>query len=188
MIETFKEDEPDFKQFKRDIVKASIVIIGFAIIICAFFLSLKMGFDSNPLERSARDRYSMVPKFTFVDPKPTRTIGLHYLKVFVNLEFRKVLEPEIVLRQTALETGWYTSKNCVDRNNIFGMTGGKKTKTNPEGYKIYTSWRKGVIAYKEWQDRNYNPNYCGTYYDFLEHIGYATSPTYTDKLKQIKFR
>jgi len=44
MIHTHREDEPDFKQFKRDIVKASIVMLCFTIIICAFFLSLKMGF------------------------------------------------------------------------------------------------------------------------------------------------
>jgi len=67
------------------------------------------------------------------------------------------------------------------------MKGGKQTKTNPEGYKIYPSWKHSVQAYKAWQDRNYKPWYCGSYYDFLEHIGYATSNEYTDKLKMIKF-
>jgi len=68
------------------------------------------------------------------------------------------------------------------------MKGGYITNDNPNGYKIYSNWRESVLDYRKWQDRNYNPEYCGTYYDFLEHIGYATSPTYTDKLKQIKFR
>jgi hypothetical protein len=47
MIETHKEEEIEFKTFNRDIIKAAVVIVGSAIIICAFFLSLKMGFDSN---------------------------------------------------------------------------------------------------------------------------------------------
>lgn len=100
----------------------------------------------------------------------------------------EIYEPEIVLRQSILETGWWTSKNCVERNNIFGMKGGKVTDDNPEGYMIYEDWKASVRAYKEWQLRKYNPDYCGTYYDFLESVGYAESPEYTNKLKQIKLK
>ena len=157
----------------------SSVIIVFAVAVL-WHITPNM-VDPKPVSVSAN-----ASRFLVINPKPTRTIGLDNLSVYAYLAINHVYERKIVLKQTILETGWYTSKNCRDRNNIFGMKGGKETPTNPEGYKIYPSWKHSVKAYKSWQERNFDPEYCGSYYDFLEHIGYATSPEYVEKLKGIK--
>lgn len=92
---------------------------------------------------------------------------------------------DIVLRQSFLETGWYTSHNCLERNNLFGMKGGKKTEDNPNGYATYENWHQSIRAYKTWQRHKYGDSDTN-YYDFLEHSGYAESPTYIEKLKSFK--
>ncbi len=84
---------------------------------------------------------------------------------------------EIVLRQAVLETGWFKCTNCsLSRNNIFGFYYKKR-------YLEYDSWKDCVAYYKRWQDRHYTG---GDYYDFLAKVGFATSPTYIQKLKSIK--
>ncbi len=91
---------------------------------------------------------------------------------------------DIVLRQSILETGWYTSYNCLNRKNLFGMRGAAKTDDNPNGYMTYKNWQYSCRAYLRWQRRKYGDS-DQNYYDFLNEIGYAESPTYTDKLKSI---
>lgn len=185
MIETFKPEE-EF-DFNKAIKEMCVIMFVAAFIICSgMFIISRIPTAYSDTKPVATQNIAIDRKLT-VFPKPTRTIGLDKLSVYAYLAINHVYERKIVLRQTILETGWYTSKNCQDRNNVFGMKGGKQTKTNPNGYKIYPSWKHSVQAYKSWQDRNYNPEYCGSYYDFLEHVGYATSTEYTDKLKMIKF-
>lgn len=79
---------------------------------------------------------------------------------------------EIVLRQAIHETGWLRSHNCQKRNNLFGMKGGLKTESNPNGYEIYRTWQESVFAYRLWQIRNYGDSQQN-YYEFLKEIGYA---------------
>ena len=85
--------------------------------------------------------------------------------------------PEIVLKQAILETGWLKCTKCsLTKNNIFGFYYKKK-------YISFDNWLECVDYYKRWQDRHYKG---GDYYQFLKDVGYATSPTYVQKLKQIK--
>jgi flagellum-specific peptidoglycan hydrolase FlgJ len=93
---------------------------------------------------------------------------------------------EIVLRQAILETGWFESYNCRVRHNLFGFRHrSKTTDDNKNGYFIFDNWKDSVKYYEEWQDKYYKG---GDYYEFLEEIGYATSPTYVEKLKGISIR
>lgn len=85
---------------------------------------------------------------------------------------------EIVLRQAILETGWFESYNCVKRNNLFGFR-------HRGGYLVFNHWQESIDYYIKWQYKYYNG---GDYYAFLEDIGYASSPTYTQKLKSITIR
>ncbi len=103
--------------------------------------------------------------------------------------YREIMKEEIkfadiVLRQAILETGWFTSYNCLVRNNLFGMKGGVKCSENPNGYKIYDNWIQSIRAYKRWQRHNYGDS-DQNYYEFLKGIGYAESPNYIEKLKSI---
>ena len=85
--------------------------------------------------------------------------------------------PEIVLKQAILETGWLKCTKCsLNKNNIFGFYYKKK-------YISFDNWLECIDYYKRWQDRHYKG---GDYYQFLKDVGYATSPTYVQKLKQIK--
>ena len=85
--------------------------------------------------------------------------------------------PEIVLRQVILETGWLKCTKCsLTKNNIFGFYYKKK-------YIAFDSWLDSIDYYKRWQERHYKG---GDYYQFLITIGYATSPSYVQTLKQIK--
>lgn len=91
---------------------------------------------------------------------------------------------DIVLRQSLLETGWYKSYNCTERNNLFGMTGGTKTPDNKHGYKIYKNWTQSVSRYKVWQAERLTPD-VSNYYQFLRDWRYAESEDYERKLKGI---
>ena len=85
--------------------------------------------------------------------------------------------PDIVLKQAILETGWLKCTKCsLTKNNIFGFYYKKK-------YIAFENWLDCINYYKRWQDRHYKG---GDYYQFLKDVGYATSPTYVQKLKQIK--
>lgn len=86
--------------------------------------------------------------------------------------------PEIVLAQAQLETGHYTSYSCLKRNNLFGMYN-SRTGT----YMQFPHWTICVSAYKEYiQKYDSIPK---DYYKFLDKLGYAEAPDYTDKLKSI---
>ncbi|MCB9196467.1 MAG: glucosaminidase domain-containing protein [Flavobacteriales bacterium] len=109
----------------------------------------------------------------FVDAVPDLTPE----NVYNQLEKFGVEHPEIVLRQSILETGWFECKSCsLQHNNIFGFRYKKK-------YIEFDNWVEAVKYYKHWQDERYNG---GDYYHFLKSVGYATSPTYISKLKSIK--
>jgi hypothetical protein len=94
---------------------------------------------------------------------------------------------EIVLRQVLLETGHFTSHNCLKRNNLLGMKGGVKDSSNVYGYKIYDHWRHSIQAYKIWQSERITED-CADYYDFLSQWKYAESPEYENKLKSIDIK
>lgn len=97
--------------------------------------------------------------------------------VYAQLEKYDIKHPEIVLRQSILETGWYECQYCsLQHNNIFGFRYKKK-------YLEFDNWVEAVKYYKKWQEKRYKG---GDYYVFLKSIGYATSKTYISKLKSIK--
>lgn len=114
------------------------------------------------------------------------------IKVYNELVKQGVKCPEIVLRQSILETGWYGCTGCsLDVNNLFGLTYYDK-QAQKRRYQSFENWTESVAKYKKWQDKYYKG---GDYYDFLECVyknkkgeckRYATSPTYISKLKNIK--
>ena len=84
--------------------------------------------------------------------------------------------PEIVINQSKLETGNYTSVAFKKHNNLFGFMKGNKIRH-------YNNWKQSLIHYSHWQNVNYKN---GDYYIFLQNIGYATDSLYIQKLKSIK--
>lgn len=102
------------------------------------------------------------------------TLNLENLWKEINKD--SIICPEIVFRQSILETGWLKSNLCLKNNNLFGFR-------NSKGYMKFKTWESCVAYYKKWQLKRYK---SGNYYVFLEKIGYATSPKYVRTLKQLK--
>ena len=92
--------------------------------------------------------------------------------VYEQLVLNDVPHPKIVLAQSLLETGNYTSSLCKKHNNIFGMRTSK-------GYKKYSDYRECILDYKKRISSRYKG---GNYYAFLVKIGYAEDSTYVNKL------
>ena len=91
----------------------------------------------------------------------------------------EVKHVDIVLRQSILETGWFSCTQCsLQKNNLFGFRYKKK-------YLEFETIEESVAYYKKWQNKHYNG---GNYYKFLQKIGYATDPEYIKLLKAIKLR
>jgi len=96
-----------------------------------------------------------------------------------------IQHPGIVLAQSRLETGNFTSSMCKVNNNLFGMKEAKQRRTTALGtrnkHAYYSNWKQSVYDYLLWQNKYYKG---GDYYEFLLSVGYATDKEYLNKLKQ----
>lgn len=90
------------------------------------------------------------------------------------LLYYDIKHPEIVYAQALIETGNFTAKNCMRKNNLFGLMQGRKLRT-------FDHWSESVVYYKEKIQGRYKG---GDYYAFLRKIRYAASSTYTRALKK----
>ena len=97
---------------------------------------------------------------------PELTISNLYREIVRN----GVLYPEIVLAQAILETGWFRSSLCRDRNNLFGLTNPRTGK-----YFEFGHWTESVRAYYTKVQYKYKG---GNYLLWLRKIGYAEDPNY----------
>lgn len=100
---------------------------------------------------------------------------LNKKNVMAELQKQNIPHAKIVLKQSMLETGNYTSKVCKVHNNIFGIRKGNK-------YKRYNNYIECIADYKKLVSSRYKG---GDYFQFLKKIGYAEDPNYTDILKTI---
>lgn len=81
----------------------------------------------------------------------------------------------IVLAQAKLESGNFKSNLVHTHQNIFGLKKGNQ-------YRRYSHWTECVKDYKKCVSNRYDG---GNYYAFLNRIGYASHPNYTDLLKEM---
>ena len=79
----------------------------------------------------------------------------------------------IVLAQAKLETGNFKSNLVRTHQNIFGLKKGNR-------YRRYSHWTECVEDYKKCISNRYNG---GSYYAFLDRIGYSSHPDYIKLLK-----
>lgn len=94
-----------------------------------------------------------------------------------------VKEPEIVYAQAVLETGHFRSKNCKERNNLFGLVVGDPNSPRFGKYFKFNHWSESVIAYMDKVQYRLKPD--EGYYHFLKRIGYAEDEEYISKVKSI---
>lgn len=88
---------------------------------------------------------------------------------------QSVPHADIVLAQSILETGNYTSRLCKNYNNIFGLKKGNS-------YRRYNNYVECIADYKRLISSRYKG---GDYYEFLNRIHYAENGSYTKILKDM---
>jgi len=107
------------------------------------------------------------------------------------LKLKGVKHSKIIIRQFALETGYFQSKSFTRYHNICGM---KRAKIRPTtaigsgyGHAAYKHWTDSVDDYILWQ-KYYKDKLTASknYYDFLEDVGYAENSRYVTLIKQMK--
>ena len=105
------------------------------------------------------------------------------------LELNELVSPEIVIRQSRLETGNFKSELCVEHNNLFGMrlarirptTALGATENNYAYYEVWYDSVRDMKLFQNWyQDKGRD---LSDYYGFLKVIGYAEDPEYLNKLQ-----
>lgn len=104
------------------------------------------------------------------------TLKLNQKSVYNELVKIGIKFPEIVLRQSILETGHYKSNVCLQYKNLFGFYNGKR-------YLRFNTYKDCIKFCKKWQDKKYK---SGDYYKFLKELPYAQDTTYVNQLKKIK--
>lgn len=168
-------------------------ILAVFVIACIAFLALgnkSVGSTSNYADTLITDTLPMVDTLvcdTIVAPADTLSATADLLNgepAFMHLSAKEGLKdallyydirnPEIVYAQALIETANFTAKNCMHKNNLFGLMQGRKLRT-------FEHWSESVLYYKKKIQGRYTG---GDYYAFLRKIRYATSPTYTKNLKK----
>lgn len=93
------------------------------------------------------------------------------------IRYNNIKHEEIVLAQAILETGWFTSSVCKNKNNLFGLT-------NPRTgqYYEFNHWTESVEAYYSKVQYRYKG---GNYLRWLDKIGYAEADNYVTSLISI---
>lgn len=98
-------------------------------------------------------------------------------QVFAEICRQGIREPQIVMRQALLETGWMRAPFLMSRNNLFGF--------RYRSYLRFDSWQDSVRYYRDWQARRYKAS-DPSYYAFLQRIRYG-APTYLQHLRKMKW-
>ena len=115
------------------------------------------------------------------------------------LEYEGILYQDIVILQSRLETGYFTSDIFLNANNLFGMRYPSRRPTVATGiYKEhakYAHWSDSVIDYALWQKYYLSRGYrleseidSDFYLLFLNCIPYAEDPRYVPKLVALSQR
>jgi len=103
--------------------------------------------------------------------------------------------PDIIVKQSKLETGWYKSKLFVYHNSLFGMHYPRLRDTYSDRYTIADNGSK-CASYGSWQasvlDLLIFFEYCesfgystANYYKFLVDVGYCEKDIYINILKKM---
>lgn len=145
---------------------------------CLLFIGIFIGVGIERHSPSSLPKKVIIEKNDTIITKDTlyvMKVPLNEKNVLAELKKQKVPHAKIVLAQSKLETGSYTSKVCKTKNNLFGIRKNNK-------YKSYKTWKESVSDYKKLISNRYKG---GSYYDHLIRIKYAEDPDYINKLKEL---
>lgn len=149
--------------------KQTLYIILFLSIVLLFAVHNPLKKEKPPELNVIIEEVEQIPSFFNKSPQE----GL-----FEALQYYDVKHPNIVYAQAVLETGYFKSNLCKEKNNLFGLYNSKSKE-----FYAFDHWSESVIAYKDFLQYRYIPP--NDYYNFLDSIGYAEDPEYINKLKII---
>lgn len=95
---------------------------------------------------------------------------------------------DVMVAQSRIETGWYSSKIFKEGSNLFGMKLAKRRPTTASGehrkHAKYDSWIKSVEDYKLWQEMVLSK--VKSKRDYINYIAkyYAENPNYLKLIKK----
>lgn len=95
---------------------------------------------------------------------------------------------DVMVAQSRIETGWYSSKIFKEGSNLFGMKLPKRRATTASGehrnHAKYDSWIKSVEDYKLWQEMVLQK--VNSKKEYLDYISkhYAENPNYLNLIKK----
>jgi hypothetical protein len=113
-------------------------------------------------------------------PMEKMSLELNIENLLSILEEYGVKHKEIVAAQAILETGHFTSRNCTENKNLFGLR-----HPSDGSYYTFDTWEESVKAYRDDVQYKYAG---GDYYAFLHRIGYAEDRNYINKVRRIEKR
>jgi len=176
MIYKYKKDTLQFIPFRNKLV---LYIFFFAVIL--FFISFKVG------------EYVTVQKVIELEG------GIHIIKenkepfskdALINkIKTLNIKYPHIVLAQSIIETGHWTSNIFKENNNLFGMKEANRRIHTALGTQLnhayYKNWQESVYDYAFYQSRYLSKiNSEEEYFNALG-ASYAESPDYVNALKKL---
>ena len=179
MLYTYSKQKLDFTNVTRKVV---IGILGytFFLILSTFLLT------HNSDRREVIETITPEERMVVINENNTKFSSdtLIYMLKELNVKF-----PHIVLAQSIVETGHWTSKIFLENNNLFGMKEAyvrvHTAKGTQYGHAYYENWEESVYDYAFYQCR-----YLGAirtedeYFNYLSN-SYAEAPNYIKILKQV---
>jgi len=179
MLYTYSKQKLDFTNVTRKVV---IGILGytFFLILSTFLLT------HNSDRREVIETITLEERMVVINENNTKFSSdtLIYMLKELNVKF-----PHIVLAQSIVETGHWTSKIFLENNNLFGMKEAyvrvHTAKGTQYGHAYYENWGESVYDYAFYQCR-----YLGAirtedeYFNYLSN-SYAEAPNYIKILKQV---
>lgn len=109
------------------------------------------------------------------DGKPD--LELNISNLFKMLDKYQVKFPKIAVALALVETGYFTSRACLECHNLFGLR-----RPDNGQYHSFDTWEESVKAYSDHVQCKYKG---GDYFDFLCRMGYAVDPSYMSLVRQI---
>jgi len=103
--------------------------------------------------------------------------SLTYRNLWRTMRRYGIHHKEVVMAQALVETGFFSSRVCLEYNNLFGLR-----RPSDGRYYIFDDWRESVKAYRDYVQYKYKG---GDYLQFLKKIGYAEDPKYITKVRSM---
>lgn len=148
-------------------------LILISIIVFASVLVITIGTNRQSLKNKPECLEEMVTLKNNND-----SIELNISNYYDTLIALEVSDPEKVLAQALLETGYFTSSVCKTYNNTLGLYNSYK-----KDYFKFNSWQESILYYKYLIE--YRKKKGEDHFKFLKRIGYAEDPGYINKLERI---